>query len=204
MANDLRNGDYASFYLNAVGLMIPGVTGLGMLSKAYDAYDALRFSDDIFTPSMGHSGYYTGEYSPIIANLVESQKLPPLQGKSLSQIKKTLEINGWNFGYWGHGANVEVWVNNVDSSIIRLDKTGNVVTQFPNAVGHMPHYHRQAWDEWNAPSFDDFGNETTDIVKKHILITNYWFDQYRNSWLHYNRTGDDSWIKQLYFMRFKK
>jgi hypothetical protein len=44
MANDLRNGDYASFYLNAVGLMIPGVTGLGiMLSKADEAYDALRF-----------------------------------------------------------------------------------------------------------------------------------------------------------------
>ncbi|MBL8089034.1 MAG: hypothetical protein KF758_05480 [Anaerolineales bacterium] len=58
MANDLRNGDYASFYLNAVGLMIPGVTGLGMLSHADEAYDALRLSDDIFTPSMGHSDYY--------------------------------------------------------------------------------------------------------------------------------------------------
>lgn len=42
MAHDLYRGDSRAFALDAMGLMIPGVTGLGLLSKVDDVYDAAR------------------------------------------------------------------------------------------------------------------------------------------------------------------
>ncbi len=135
--------------------------------------------------------------------LWRAQQLPSVQGKSITQIRNMLEDGGWQFGYWGTMANVEVWVNNIDPSIIRIDKTGNIVKNIPDAVGHTPHLHRQMFDDPRAPSFNDLGILTTDFRGKHIPITNYWFDKYVNEWLHYNRTGDSSLIDPLYHLRFK-
>lgn len=141
------------------------------------------------------------------------QQLPPLGGMSLTQVKKTLEANGWDFGYWGgfgKYANIEVWVNNTDTSIVRIDKTGNLVSpsvlaKEPDAVGLHPHIHKESLDSkpGGPPSvkFNDYGNPSTEIADIHIRIKSYWFDKYASAWLHFNKTGNISIIEKLYFLR---
>jgi|GEM_PF-5350739 len=150
------------------------------------------------------------------------QQLPHLGGKSLTQVKKILETHGWNFGYWGgfgKFANVEIWVNAADPSIVRIDKTGNIVSPHilinePNAVGLFPLVHKESHDVFDpmkdppAIRFDDRGNPVLQLITRadfeatHIPIKSYWFDKYQSAWLHYNRTGDASQIENLYFLRF--
>ncbi|MBL8089031.1 MAG: hypothetical protein KF758_05465 [Anaerolineales bacterium] len=93
MANDLRNGDYASFYLNAVGLMIPGVTGLGMLSKADEAYDTLRFVNknrtDLLLGYQDHLIKYRGKIPGYDIFDVDKWKTSKLVSK------KTLDNPSW-------------------------------------------------------------------------------------------------------------
>ncbi|GAB1469830.1 hypothetical protein MASR2M66_07070 [Chloroflexota bacterium] len=48
MIHDHYTGDYHAFALDAMGLMIPGVTGLGMLSHADDAYRAVNVFDNLY------------------------------------------------------------------------------------------------------------------------------------------------------------
>lgn len=142
------------------------------------------------------------------------QQLPQLGGKSLTQVKKILETHGWDFGYWGgfgKFANVEIWVNAADPSIVRIDKTGNIVSPHilinePNAVGLFPHVHKESHDVFDARidipaiKFDDYGSPSTKIADVHIRIKSYWFDKYESAWLNYNRTGDISIIENLYFL----
>jgi RHS repeat-associated protein len=54
LAYDAYTGDAASFALDAISLMLPGVTGLGALSHADEAYDTLRYADEV---SLGMTRY---------------------------------------------------------------------------------------------------------------------------------------------------
>ena len=48
MVHDYYMDDYQAFALDAMGLMIPGVTGLGMFSHADDAYRAVNAFDNLY------------------------------------------------------------------------------------------------------------------------------------------------------------
>jgi len=204
---DMYHGNSNGMLLDGLLLFIPGGEEMEMGGEALDAAmgageieDAARVGMDAVGDLGGAASGVEDAASEII---LKAQELPTMEGKSLTQVHDLLLDHGWGFGNWGNHANVEIWTNEFDNSIVRVDKTGNVNKDFYNAVGHSPHVHRQAWDDPYAPAFDDLGDLSTDFRKTHIPITNYWFDQYENAWRYYNRTGDDSWISQLYHLRFK-
>ena len=115
------------------------------------------------------------------ARSFEVQKLPEFRGKSVTQIRKSLHENGRTNNGRGAQPGVEIWTNPADRSIVRIDKYGNP-TGMEEALGNVPHVHRQAFDAPTADSFDDFGklvarNDPGYFERTHIN-TNY--DQYPN------------------------
>jgi hypothetical protein len=135
MANDLRNGDYASFYLNAVGLMIPGVTGLGLLSKTDDLYDGYRFingADNIY-----ERGVINGLPSGHVFDF------PSFPKENLRPYKPKRLLVGQEASYSCVAASCRMILNNIkiqEESLFKALNMGNSGISIENAVAVLKNY----------------------------------------------------------------
>lgn len=96
MAYDLYKGDYQAFALDAMGLMIPGVTGLGMLSHADDAYRVANTADNFYDTSH----IVNASDNALLKNVCsfsEDTKVATIEGKfEISEIEVGDYVLAWN------------------------------------------------------------------------------------------------------------
>lgn len=96
MAYDLYKGDYQAFALDAMGLMIPGVTGLGMLSHADDVYRVANTADNFYDTSH----LVNASDNALLKNVCsfsEDTKVATIEGEvEISEIEVGDYVLAWN------------------------------------------------------------------------------------------------------------
>lgn len=96
MIHDHYTGDYQAFALDAMGLMIPGVTGLGMLSHADDVYRVANTADNFYDTSH----LVNASDNALLKNVCsfsEDTKVATIEGEAeISEIEVGDYVLAWN------------------------------------------------------------------------------------------------------------